>query len=246
MVADILSFPFISTQILDRCSLVTFAAYLPHKGEAYLFLEAPKGLPDKEKAGMMMLWQIISHQSFWQVCTSLTSQLTWSACRIRVTFKWRPLDWLVAVACILRNNVVSSPAILMKAFPHGHCPVVLHKCMTLFAVWDSIMQFYNLGPQQYCGHAKLLINTLYMLSGIRSFLSREGIPVDHLDIRKHIPRDRRHHSKPDTAALFKISNPNSPVKVIKFILRSNPLLVIGIICLQILLILCVLVMIFRH
>ena len=38
-------------QILDRCSLVTFAAYLPHKGEAYLFLEAPKGLPDKEKAG---------------------------------------------------------------------------------------------------------------------------------------------------------------------------------------------------
>ena len=31
--------------------MVTFAAYLPHKGEAYLFLEAPKGLPDKEKAG---------------------------------------------------------------------------------------------------------------------------------------------------------------------------------------------------
>ena len=41
----------IFSQILDRCSLVTFAAYLPHKGEAYLFLEAPKGLPDKEKAG---------------------------------------------------------------------------------------------------------------------------------------------------------------------------------------------------
>ena len=39
-------------QILDRCSLVSFAAYLPHKGEAYLFLEAPKGLPDKEKAGI--------------------------------------------------------------------------------------------------------------------------------------------------------------------------------------------------
>ena len=85
-----------------------------------------------------------------------------------------------------------------------------------------------------------------MLSGLRSFLSREGIPVDRLDIRKHIPRDRRHHSKPDTAALFKTSNPNSPVKVIKFILRSNPLLVIGIICLQILLILCVLVVIFRQ
>ena len=31
--------------------MVPFAAYLPHKGEAYLFLEAPKGLPDKEKAG---------------------------------------------------------------------------------------------------------------------------------------------------------------------------------------------------
>ena len=39
-------------QVLDRCSLVTFAAYLPHNGEAWLFLEAPKGLPDKEKAGM--------------------------------------------------------------------------------------------------------------------------------------------------------------------------------------------------
>ena len=45
----------IFSQILDRCSLVTFAAYLPHKGEAYLFLEAPKGLPDKEKAGEVKL-----------------------------------------------------------------------------------------------------------------------------------------------------------------------------------------------
>ncbi len=39
------------SQILDRCSLVTFATYLSHKDEAWLFLEAPEGLPDKEKAG---------------------------------------------------------------------------------------------------------------------------------------------------------------------------------------------------
>lgn len=38
-------------QMLDRCSLITFAAYLSHKEEAWLFLEVPRGLPDKEKAG---------------------------------------------------------------------------------------------------------------------------------------------------------------------------------------------------
>ena len=38
--------------MLDRCSLITFAAYLSYKEEAWLFLEAPKGLPDKEKAGV--------------------------------------------------------------------------------------------------------------------------------------------------------------------------------------------------
>ena len=42
----------------------------------------------------------------------------------------------------------------------------------------------------------------FHLTGLRSFLNREGIPVDHLDISKHVPRDRRHQSKPDTAALF--------------------------------------------
>lgn len=41
----------VEQKLLDRCSLITFAAYLSHKGEAWLFLEAPKGLPDKEKAG---------------------------------------------------------------------------------------------------------------------------------------------------------------------------------------------------
>ena len=41
----------ISLQVLDRCSLITFAAYLLHNNEAWLFLEAPNGLPDKEKAG---------------------------------------------------------------------------------------------------------------------------------------------------------------------------------------------------
>ena len=41
----------VSLQVLDRCSLITFAAYLLHNNEAWLFLEAPNGLPDKEKAG---------------------------------------------------------------------------------------------------------------------------------------------------------------------------------------------------
>ena len=86
----------------------------------------------------------------------------------------------------------------------------------------------------------------FSLTGIRSFLSREGIPVDHFEICQRIPRDRRHQSKPDTAALFKTSNPNSPMKVVRFILKSNPLVALGIICLQILLIFCVLVIIFRH
>ena len=42
----------VSLQVLDRCSLITFAAYLLHNNEAWLFLEAPNGLPDKEKAGI--------------------------------------------------------------------------------------------------------------------------------------------------------------------------------------------------
>ena len=41
----------VEQKMLDRCSLITFAAYLSYKEEAWLFLEVPKGLPDKEKAG---------------------------------------------------------------------------------------------------------------------------------------------------------------------------------------------------
>ena len=73
----------------------------------------------------------------------------------------------------------------------------------------------------------------FHLTGLRSFLNREGIPVDHLDIRKHVPRDRRHQSKPDTAALFNKSNPNSVSKVIKLVLRANPLLAVLLIFIQI-------------
>lgn len=113
----------VEQKILDRCSLITFAAYLSHKRESWLFLEAPKGLPDKERAG------------------------------------------------------------------------------------------------------------------IKSFLTREGIPTDHLEIRRHIPRDRRHRSKPDTAALFQRANPNSPFKILVFLLKSNPLKALLVVFLQIILIL---------
>ena len=40
------------SQVLDRCSVVTFAAYLPHKEEAWLFIEAPRGLPASEETGI--------------------------------------------------------------------------------------------------------------------------------------------------------------------------------------------------
>ena len=76
--------------------------------------------------------------------------------------------------------------------------------------------------------------------GIKSFLTREGIPVDHLEIRGHIPRDRRHRSKPDTAALFQRSNPNSPFKIIVFLLKSNPFKALLVIFVQIILIMLVL------
>lgn len=62
--------------------------------------------------------------------------------------------------------------------------------------------------------------------------------MDRLEIRKKVPRDRRHQSKPDTAALFKQSNPNSAAKIIKFFLRTNPLLAILLVFVQIVLILC--------
>jgi len=66
-------------QVLDRCSLITFAAYLPHNNEAWLFLEAPDGLPDKEKAGT-------TPQSVFFICSfgqSLVLELpfhTWYRC----------------------------------------------------------------------------------------------------------------------------------------------------------------------
>lgn len=84
---------------------------------------------------------------------------------------------------------------------------------------------------------------MFCHAGIQSFLSREGIPVDRLDIRPKIPRDRRHASKPNTAALFKTSNPNSPGKILKYFLKANPLVAVVVICIQLLLILCVIVMI---
>ena len=43
---------FVAMQVLDRCSVVTFAAYLPHKGEVWLFIEAPQGLPTSEESGI--------------------------------------------------------------------------------------------------------------------------------------------------------------------------------------------------
>ncbi|XP_064406005.1 olefin beta-lactone synthetase-like [Halichondria panicea] len=112
----------VEQKILDRCSLITFASYLSHNGEAWLFLEAPTGLPDREKAG------------------------------------------------------------------------------------------------------------------VESLLSREGIPVDHLSIRKSLPRDRRHQSKPNTAALFNKSNPNSFSKIIKLFLRANTMLAVVFIFFQMMLI----------
>ena len=38
-------------QVLDRCSIVTFAAYLPHNEEVWLFLEVPQGFPASEESG---------------------------------------------------------------------------------------------------------------------------------------------------------------------------------------------------
>jgi acyl-CoA synthetase (AMP-forming)/AMP-acid ligase II len=42
----------VEQKVLDRCSVVTFAAYLPHKEEAWLFIEAPRGLPASEETGI--------------------------------------------------------------------------------------------------------------------------------------------------------------------------------------------------
>ena len=80
--------------------------------------------------------------------------------------------------------------------------------------------------------------------GLQSLLAREGIPVDHLEVRPRIPRDRRHASKPDTAALFRTSNPNSLGKLVRLFLRANPLVALFLVFLQLVLIASVLVLIF--
>ena len=67
--------------------------------------------------------------------------------------------------------------------------------------------------------------------------------MDKLDIRPKIPRDRRHASKPNTAALFKTSDPNSVGKLLKFFLKANPLVAVVLVCIQLLLIVCVLALI---
>ena len=93
----------------------------------------------------------------------------------------------------------------------------------------------------YIVYFRMILQSFY--TGIQSFLSREDIPVDKLDIRPKIPRDRRHASKPNTAALFKTSDPNSLGKLLKFFLKANPLVAVVLICIQLLLIVCVLTLI---
>ncbi len=85
-----------------------------------------------------------------------------------------------------------------------------------------------------------------LYTGIESLLNQEGIPVDHLSIRKSIPRDRRHQSKPNTAALFNKSNPNSASKIIKLILKANTVLALVFIFIQMILIVFVSLYIFGN
>ena len=44
-----------------------------------------------------------------------------------------------------------------------------------------------------------------MHAALKQFLLTEGVPVDHLVVKAHIPKDRRHQSKPNTAVLFAAS-----------------------------------------
>jgi len=67
-----------------------------------------------------------------------------------------------------------------------------------------------------------------------------------MKVMRHIPKDRRHRSKPDTNALFNKGNPNSPLKILRFVMRSNPLLSILVLFLQLFLIMCVLLIIFSQ
>ena len=59
-----------------------------------------------------------------------------------------------------------------------------------------------------CLMSNLLNSSLYMCTmhaALKQFLLTEGIPVDHLVVKAHIPKDRRHQSKPNTAVLFAAS-----------------------------------------
>ncbi len=73
-----------------------------------------------------------------------------------------------------------------------------------------------------------------MIVGIKSFIEREGIPVDELVVKQNIKKDRRHASKPDTNALFASkagSSINYVYNSIWFILSNNyHILMIFIVC----------------
>ena len=98
-------------QVLDRCSLITFAAYLPHNNEAWLFLEAPNGLPDKEKAGTIP-------QSVFFICSfgqSLVLELpfhTWHRCLTRYNTTYThhihiPSFSQVSLLCLQLRTILS-------------------------------------------------------------------------------------------------------------------------------------------
>ena len=75
---------------------------------------------------------------------------------------------------------------------------------------------------------------LPMCVGLQSLLSREGIPVDRLEVWLKIPRDRHHASKLDTAAVFRTSSPNSMGRLLALVLRANPRAALGLVLLQLL------------
>jgi acyl-CoA synthetase (AMP-forming)/AMP-acid ligase II len=62
---------------------------------------------------------------------------------------------------------------------------------------------------------------------LESFIKAESIPVDNMIIKSFIPKDRRHSSKPNTAALFGGSNTlHQALALIKYIIINNPVVLL--------------------
>ena len=182
--------------MLDRCSLLTFAAYISHREEAWLFLEAPRGLPEREESGMHTEFNT-SHRyliyTVWYVCVAhihcTLYMYMYAGCR---TFSCLICSHIMYTLYTFMCNIRTHTYTRTHTHTHTHVHTHTHTHTHTHARTHTHTHTHT--------HAHTHTHTHNL--ALKQYIHHEGIPVDHLVVRPHIPKDRRHLSKPNTAVLF--------------------------------------------